>query len=224
MSTLPPSSLAQHSVLPQGNVPEASVKPRILVELKTQTRPHHDSIEGNRFGKALMDGTMSLDDYKLFMQKFYGFHVPMEDQLSRFVEWESVGITFDQRRKVAALAADLRCLGLSDDDIDALPLCSQLPPLQTLWQALGAFYVMEGSTLGGQIQLRQVQKLFGLSAGHGAAYFASYGPMVGMMWKQFCEALVTVSNETTDPEHAAEQVIIASASATFNALEAWLKA
>lgn len=77
---------------------------------------------------------------------------------------------------------------------------------------------MEGSTLGGQLQSRQVYKIFGRTAENGAAYFSSYGANVGTMWKACCEAIVKVAEN--NPEK--EAIIIASAKKTFAALEHWL--
>jgi heme oxygenase len=192
-------------------------RPRILAELKTQTRPQHDSVEGNRFGKAMMDGTLQESDYGLFLQKFYGFHVPLERTLARFA-WSDVGIDFDKRRKVELLKKDLRALGMTDDEIAALPEAPMLPSMTTMEEAIGVMYVMEGSTLGGQLQARQVQKMFGRDAESGAAYFSSYGANVGMMWKMYCEAIVMVAADNVEKE----KVIIASAQQTFQALEEWL--
>jgi heme oxygenase len=193
-------------------------KPRILVELKTQTRPQHDSVEQNVYGKSLMDGSMSLQQYREFLEKFYGFHVPLEQAMAR-LSWDSVGINFDERRKVAFLKQDLHSLGLTDDDINRLPLTNDLPPIATMEDACGVMYVMEGSTLGGQIQARQVQKMFGLTSENGAAYFSSYGANVGAMWKACCEAIALVARD----DIAQEASIIQSAKETFAALERWLK-
>lgn len=121
-------------------------RPRILAELKTQTRPQHDSVEGNRFGKAMMDGTLNERDYRLFLQKFYGFHVPLERAMAGFA-WSDVGVNFDERRKVELLKKDLRALGMTDDEIASLPEAPILPSMATMEEAIGVMYVMEGSTL-----------------------------------------------------------------------------
>jgi heme oxygenase len=192
-------------------------KPRILTELKNQTRPQHDSVEGNPFGKAMMAGTMSLEQYKEFLQKFYGFHLSLEQALADF-NWSEVGIDFDERRKIAFLEQDLRALGLTDADIALLPKADDLPPMKSIEEAVGVMYVMEGSTLGGQIQARQVQKMFGFGAENGAAYFSSYGANVGVMWKAYSEAIVRAASDNA----AKEAMIIASAKETFAALERWL--
>jgi heme oxygenase len=192
-------------------------KPRILVEIKRQTQPQHDSMERSSHGASLMNGTMTLDEYKHFLAKFYGFHVPLEERLAGFSEWATHGIAIDERRRVPALKKDFLALGLSEADIAALPLCKRLPAMDTFEQICGVMYVMEGSTLGGQIQSRQIAKLFGLTPDTGAAYFSSYGAAVGPMWKEFCRLLVEVGNT-----ESAEHVMIAAAQETFSALEAWM--
>jgi heme oxygenase (biliverdin-IX-beta and delta-forming) len=192
-------------------------KPRILVELKAQTRPQHDSVEQNLYGKSLMDGSMSLHQYRQFLEKFYGFHIPLEQAMER-LPWDSVGINFDERRKIAFLKQDLHSLGLTDEDITRLPLAKDLPPIASMEAACGVMYVMEGSTLGGQIQARQVHKLFALTSENGAAYFSSYGANIGAMWKACCEAIVLVARD----DIAQEARIIQSAKETFAALERWL--
>ncbi|MCS6808513.1 MAG: biliverdin-producing heme oxygenase [Bacteroidota bacterium] len=192
-------------------------RPRILVKLKAQTRPQHDSIEGNRFGKAMMDGTLSEADYLLFLQKFYGFHVPLE-RLLRRINWSSAGIDIEQRCKARLLERDLLSLGMTQDEIASLPEASTLPSMSTIQEAAGVLYVMEGSTLGGQIQARQVQKMYGRTADNGAAYFSSYGAHVGAMWKSCCEAIARIADNNEENE----AVIIASAQQTFQALEHWL--
>jgi heme oxygenase len=193
------------------------VRPRILMEIKQQTRPQHDSVETNRYGTAMMDGSMSREMYLSFLKKFYGFHLAMESELENFA-WSEYGINFDQRRKISLLKQDFHALGMNNAEIDALPICKDMPEMQTMEQALGALYVMEGSTLGGQIQARQLKKIFDFEPENGAAYFSSYGANVGVMWKDFCMALVQGANNDEEKEI----IIIRAAQETFAALERWL--
>ena len=94
----------------------------------------------------------------------------------------------------------------------ALPLCPTLPPLDTLPRLLGAMYVMEGSTLGGQVIARQLAKA-GIPT---RAYFTGYAERTGPLLKQFCEQL----GEAATPEN--EDEIVLSAARTFQYLENWL--
>lgn len=64
-----------------------------------------------------------------------------------------------------------------------------LPALPALPEALGCHYVLEGSTLGGQVISRHLQKTMGVVPGRGGSFFASEGRDMGVMWRAFCRAL-----------------------------------
>lgn len=51
--------------------------------------------------------------------------------------------------------------------------------------AFGSLYVIEGSTLGGQVLLPALQRLHGLDAGDGAAYFHGFGADTAGLWRDF---------------------------------------
>lgn len=77
-------------------------------------------------------------------------------------------------------------------------------------------YVMEGSTLGGQIIARHVQISLLLTQGHGNAFFLGHGIQTGPLWKEFCEMLkIRVPNDQTDR-------VIASAKAMFATFREWM--
>jgi heme oxygenase len=46
-------------------------------------------------------------------------------------------------------------------------------------------YVLEGSTLGGQILTRQIHDQLGFTPEYGCQFFSRYGPRVYEMWKTF---------------------------------------
>ena len=92
------------------------------------------------------------------------------------------------------------------------PLCPALPPLHTRAQLLGAMYVLEGSTLGGQVIARQLAAA-GIA---GRTFFTGRAERTGPLWKQFCQLLEAAAG-TEDPD-----AIVASAILTFQTLAAWL--
>lgn len=51
--------------------------------------------------------------------------------------------------------------------------------------AIGALYVLEGSSLGGQFLSRQLQERLQLTAAEGGAYFNGYGANTGKHWQAF---------------------------------------
>jgi heme oxygenase len=97
-----------------------------------------------------------------------------------------------------------------------LPVCHKLPGCQTWPEVLGALYVTEGATLGGQIISRHLEQMLGLSARRGTAFFSSYGLQVGEMWRLFC--LTLRANTPVDKE----VIVINAARQTFVCMHQWL--
>lgn len=120
----------------------------------------------------------------------------------------------DPRRRMHLLAADLAVLGASPFAVDALPSCP-VPLLGNAAAALGSLYVMEGSTLGGRIIERHVERRLGFDHLSGCSYFAGYGARTGAMWRAFLARL-----ELAPLGDAAG--IAAGAVATFERLAEWL--
>ena len=180
----------------------------ILPRLRAETRPYHDALEATPFNAALSAGTLTAADTRQFLAKMYGFMQPCEAQLRAHEalfgpEWE-----LPARYRAHLILSDL---GL-DPAAPGLPLCPALPPLDSWPRLLGALYVLEGSTLGGQVIARQLGK-----AGIGASrYFAGAGALTGPRWKSFCQLLTAAAPATDEAE------LVASASRTFQSLHAWL--
>lgn len=185
---------------------------RILRFLKEGTAAQHQAVERR------VDLANRLRDHAAYANLlgcFYGFHKPLETALGHVAGYETVGLNFDERRKTACLVADLAALGHTPGEF---PLWDA-PAFASLGDALGAMYVVEGATLGGQFITKAVAARLGLTSKCGCAFFASYGDRVGVMWNNFREALVAYA---TTPQREAE--IVAAATDTFNALDAWLAA
>ena len=182
----------------------------LLDRLKRETRPAHDRIERE---VDLSRITASPAAYRRLLERFYGFHAPWEARAGRVL----VEPAFLERRlKTPLLARDLRALGAHAHDIRALPLCDALMPIATRADVFGAMYVLEGATLGGNVIARHVTRSLGLTGETGCAYFRSYGPLIGPMWKAFGEELLAFSSPETDDD------VVASALKTFDRLQHWL--
>ena len=176
--------------------------------LRSETRDLHDRIEasvrigGEGFTKA---------DYVAFLAATYGFIAPCEAAL-RCLELPAVITDLDARFKEARLVDDLAACGVSAASV---PRCTELPPLQTTADALGYLYVLEGSSLGSQILVRQVRDVLGDSVP--LAYLTGYGSRTGTMWQSFKRAL----EEQGSAAPAEQDRVIASARATFESLTTW---
>jgi len=181
----------------------------LLERLKSQTRPAHDAIEA---ALDLERMTASPREYRATLERFYGFHAAFEPEAGALIRDEAF---FAPRRKTALLARDLEALGLCRAQVERLPRHGGLG-LATRADAYGALYVVEGSTLGGAIVARRVERALGYEAASGAAYFRSYGPGVGPMWKTFQARLASLSSPAFD------EAVTAAAIRTFAAMQDWL--
>jgi heme oxygenase len=179
----------------------------ILARLRAETRPYHDAVEQNEFNQALAAGTPSEAATTRFLARMYGFLAPYEAALLGHVATLGPAWEIPERLRAHLILADLHA------EASQLPLCPALPPLATRPQLLGAMYVLEGSTLGGQVLARQLAK----AGSSQLRYFTGYGAQTGPRWKAFCQLL---SEAATDA--ATENEIVQSAIHTFQHLATWL--
>lgn len=188
---------------------------RILDRLREETAAQHERIEQNPYAKAAFDQTLTIDQYRSYLTKFYGFIKPAEEQLMAEGAVNHFGLDMEIRTKSNLLEEDLIHLGMNPDEIAQLPLCSRLPELSSQARILGYLYVIEGSTLGGQVITKQLMKFLPLSPQSGLRYFYAYGQETKPRWTEFREALL---NAAEDPDE-----IIHSAKETFRLLDAWIR-
>jgi len=154
--------------------------------------------------------------YERLLRAYYGLYRPMEAAL---YDSDLIPDGFDQamRVKTPTLVSDLHALGLSDATIHTLPPCTDLPRLDTPAACLGALYVLEGATLGGQVLRREMAQRLGLDADNGAAFLDVYGAETGRRWTDFLDFLGRQPLDTP-----ARQRAVDAARSTFSCFEQWL--
>lgn len=178
----------------------------ILQRLKAGTQLWHDRLE---HGLDLSRTDFTRPEYSNLLGRFYGYYAPWERQAA-----QRFPALLDGRWKTPLLERDLRFLGIVTA---SLPQCQEIPPLDTLPATLGAMYVLEGATLGGQYITRQLKPQLELTDGQGIAFFSSYGSETGSRWKAF----QTILQEHSSAAHDAE--MIRSAVSTFESMYIWLR-
>ena len=103
----------------------------LLQRLKSETRPAHGRIERDVSLPALVT---SRSTYQGLLARFYGFYAAWEPEAEAILADPAL---FEGRRKTPLLHRDLRALGVSDHEIDALPLC---PPPDAHADACGRIW------------------------------------------------------------------------------------
>jgi heme oxygenase len=182
----------------------------LLQRLKTETAFAHERIEQ---AFDLEARTSSQSAYRNLLARLYGFHAAWEPRAEAALADPGF---FSGRRKVELLIADLRRLGMADGELSQLALCAPTVAMRTRADAFGSMYVIEGSTLGGVLIARHVERRLGLGFNNGCTYFRCYGDEVGPMWRAFGTALLAGCG--SQDEHA----VITGARRTFDVLHRWL--
>ncbi|MBK4998691.1 biliverdin-producing heme oxygenase [Pseudomonas sp. S31] len=178
----------------------------LLLALRAGTRACHTALEERLpFFREGFD----VAGYRRLLSAYYGFHAPLELTLA--------GYQGVERAKAPALVRDLLALGLSAADIDALPLCQALPAVEDEARALGVMYVLEGSTLGGQVLKRAMAERLGLAPDRGLGFLDVYGAASGSYWRAFLERLADAACT-----QAAQAATVQAAIDTFVCFERWL--
>lgn len=180
-----------------------------MIRLREETRTEHMHLEAvvnipERLG--------SLESYRWLLKRFYGFYLPFEPALRAVTP--DLGIDMTQRTKLPSLKRDLDALDLDPKGIE---VCEDLPRLD-VGKAVGAWYVLEGSTLGGQIISRMLAEQRQIGPENGGAFFAGYGAENGPMWRAFGAA----ANEWLTANDAIMKAV-EGARTTFDAIERWMR-
>jgi heme oxygenase len=163
----------------------------------------------------LLNPAIKLADYRALLARFYGYYLPLESAMSVALAGSKPELAAG-RWKCAALAEDLRALGMSATALEQLPSAKRTPTLSCVAEVIGAMYVTEGSTLGGAVLTRHFSDRFGLTREHGLAFFNVYGVRTGDLWQRYLSYLPAFDN----PSDA--ELVVSAAMSTFESLAAWL--
>lgn len=186
----------------------------ILDRLKQGTQVHHHSIEN---AIPVMRDDLTPEAYLKILKRFYGFHKTFEENLRRYPALQMIVADFPQRQKLHLLKEDLAFLGVEEESQHRLPILLEGLPINSIAEVLGSMYVMEGSTLGGQLISKHLQDLFGMKPQLGASYYNAYGDRTGKMWQSFknsLKAYVKTPEQKSDAVHGAQR--------TFTCLQNWM--
>lgn len=164
--------------------------------LKQATQTHHDQLEGLMFVHQIMDGTLTLEQYSQILLTNYKVHQRFEDVLINSVSPQiAAQLNINGRRKLEALEADL-----AETD-QAAPVVDTTDSIKfkNEAEALGALYVLEGATLGGNVIVKRLKVNPNLNhLGLNFNYYQVYGDDLVPNWKQFCEVLAHQPEDTFD--------------------------
>jgi len=180
----------------------------LMAKLRAETSVEHQSLEKT---VHLLDPGFTLPLYIETLKTFHAFVAQWED-FGRRACPPNMRETFHARQRAPLLLADLEFFAASPD-----PNKPQLPDFADPASFLGGMYVMEGSTLGGQLIAKHLEKAFNLSEGKGYSYFRGHGPETGSMWKQFSQQLEQQADQLD------KDTVVSGAKQMFTAFKHWIE-
>lgn len=192
---------------------EASDARPILSRLKQETAAIHAQVEQR---VDLLNRVRTVRAYRALLETFYGLYCPLEAEV--YAVEAGIGLwlaDWEERRRLELIRTDLKALGATDTAGLAL---APVPRFTSIAARFGCLYVLEGSTLGGQVIARHIQEHLGFTADNGCAFFTSHGPKIGEMWKRFGAAIESFA--AAHPEAGDE--VVQSAGATFHVFQDWI--
>jgi heme oxygenase len=180
--------------------------------LKSETKTAHTNLEGRMIPS--IKAIQTHEDYRRLLEMMYGFYQPLEDRIDAYIN-DDIMPGYNERRKAALLAQDMAVLNSS---VPATPerLCADLPEISSYAQALGAMYVLEGSTLGGKIIAGMVQKRVG-EVHNALHFFNGYGEKAMEMWLAFKEQM------NKDMPGQEQERVVQAANDTFGSFKRWIE-
>jgi len=197
----------------------AKAKPLIMTRLRNETRIQHVRIEQSPQLRRLFDDDYALQEYRNLLIKLYGFYQAIENALFAD-DWLVRQPALVQRQKSGLLIRDLQALALNHQTITQLPKCAALPQIDNLAQRMGALYVLEGATLGGQFIRQRLLQHFGFQILPALNFYSGYHEKTGAQWRIFGRLMTDYY--TTGLLIPSDDIVVAACE-TFQAMTDWLE-
>ena len=165
--------------------------------LKTETAKKHEALEASMFVNQIMNNSLDVDDYKKLLTINYIIHQKLENKLAHMLDRELADeLEMDSRLKINALEKDLNYWQIDHLALPPLDFDLYVPEKNTA-EILGALYVLEGATLGGNVIKKHILANPNFKDHeNGLNYYSVYGSALGAKWKSF----VTVLNNRVKEE------------------------
>ncbi len=154
----------------------------------------------------LMRSGVTIDDYRQYLRRWTRFVVRAESGLQRAPGLRRWLPDLDERWKTPRLLHDCERLGVA---VRAGADPGGDPPTDAV--AFGQMYVLEGSTLGGQVILRHLRRTLGDAIDGATRSLDAYGRHTGRRWQAFQDGLEAFVDTCGDHE-----IVVTAARDTFH--------
>ncbi len=192
----------------------------LMDALKESTRERHARMEGLPFIAALTSGELPLNCYVAQLRALAVIHATLDHELRQAQPTEIITLYQARPSRLALLRSDLSVFDRLPDCLASIERALHIADwirkvrLEHPEDLPGLLYVLEGTTLGNAVHLRDVVKAFGERVAGAVRYYAGYGDKTGEYWKEFGAAMNALPVDGTGRER-----LITAGHAFFDCLE-----
>ncbi|MCX7102051.1 MAG: biliverdin-producing heme oxygenase [Methylobacter sp.] len=164
----------------------------IRMLLRHATLQYHVQLNHHPLLVGITQTNYNLANYHKLLFSYFHLYKALESLINDFLGRQHCVFDYDKRNKLAWLIDDLAYMHLESPQLS----CSlNLSALKTVGQLVGVLYVIEGSTLGGQMISRSLNEHHGLTRKTGARFFFGYGENTAIMWQNFIDFADCISGD-----------------------------
>jgi len=189
---------------------DTATTPSFLENLRSTTAQSHTALEALPISASIMDPNVTNEDYSLYLDLMHDVVKDAEENI--FPALKDIITDLDERNKSHLLHKDLEKLGVTTKSNTQKPMSASLENTSKAF-ALGIMYVVEGSSLGGRVILKNINAALGHDIETGASYFGGYAGQTGSYWKNFLGMLTQYEAANNNADE-----IIAGADYAFKAI------
>lgn len=147
------------------------------LQLKKHTQDIHQALHHNPLLSRLTAHDCERSEYLTILQVFYAFYYQSEERFKRVSRTK-----FSTEAPVISwLQQDFKALG--ETAVNSLQPIANSISSTDFSRYIGYLYVKQGSTLGGQVLCRQLQKSLVLTPEKGLRFFYGYGDETRLRWR-----------------------------------------
>jgi heme oxygenase len=157
----------------------------LQTRLRDSTRAAHRSLDHHPLLAPLVRQDLSLEHYRYLLKVMTWLHVTLRDRLTSAIEEFVPASRFIPSDRPRWLADDLSWFGMKETASPTTVTEAFRLRFDSAEAVVGALYVLEGSTLGGQVIARQLAESIGVQPGKGASFFYGHGDDTQAHWKDF---------------------------------------
>ena len=151
----------------------------VSTKIKEATHEAHQQLE--KVVVLQLKSIRNQSDYSQVLKNFYVYFSKVEQAIAPYITAKELP-DLEDRRNSQYLRKDIEELG---GDLSSLP-AAIAPDINSLEEAFGALYVLEGSIMGGPYIVQMLQK-YGMTKGF--HFFSGYGENSKVMWSSFINVI-----------------------------------